>query len=73
MIGTKVLVHGKNQATVTSVHKGGKRYGVRYADGKTTFVAAAACKPAPPQTVFDLPIAAWAVRGDAYDYERRAA
>lgn len=59
--GSAVLVHG-SPATVTSVHKGGKRYGVTYSDGKQTFVNASACKPVPPRTIFDLPIAAWAMR-----------
>jgi len=42
--GMKVLVHGKNVATVLSVHANGKRCGVVYTDGKATFVSASACK-----------------------------
>lgn len=39
-VGTTVKLHGKTIATVTSVHKKGKRLGVVLADGKATFVGA---------------------------------
>lgn len=40
-VGSVVKLWGKTLATVTSVHKGGKRLGVSYLDGttaKSTFV-----------------------------------
>lgn len=38
--GTRVLLHGKTPATVTSTHAKGKRLGVTTDAGKKTFVSA---------------------------------
>jgi hypothetical protein len=43
-VGMTVKVHGKRLATVTSVHKNGKRVGITFHDnGNATFTATANC------------------------------